>query len=104
LTIKLGHRLRITFVLSLLRSSLVSVANAVAAQSAREGQYLKHLVVPAFGKPDAAADLVRREMGGRFLTVTPVDEGQQGCIRLLTDRGRVLSAWTNRHGRLRSAR
>jgi hypothetical protein len=62
------------------------------------------LVRPPGITMDQAANMVRRETGGRVLSASPVERGgQRGYeIRVLVDGKRVKNVFVDAHGRIRS--
>ncbi len=55
--------------------------------------------------PESAADVARRETGGRVLSVTPLEGGHRGFrVRLLLDGGRVTTVLVGPGGGVRPQR
>lgn len=84
----------------LLALSLCSATGATAAQPVEPSYYSR----PSGISLEQAADMIRRETGGRVLSATPVDKnGQRGyTVRVLVDGKRVKQYYVDAEGRVSS--
>ncbi|MCY4565579.1 MAG: hypothetical protein OXE40_14035 [Gammaproteobacteria bacterium] len=80
-------------------------AGPAVVWSAEKAPAAKRLDTRHLMTPESAAGVARRETGGRVLSVTPLDGGQQGYrIRLLLDGGRVTTVLVDPRGGIRRQR
>jgi len=75
------------------------LGSSSAAWSADQASAVKRLTAQPGPIPEAAANIARRETGGRVLSLTPIKGGQEGYrIRLLLDGGRVVTVVVDAQG------
>lgn len=79
--------------------------NPSATWGAEQQPIAKRLAVQARANSEKVVDIVRRETGGRVLSVTPLEGGKYSYrIRLLLDGGRVTTVLVDSKGRIRKQR
>lgn len=89
----------------ILLTLLAPFINPPVATGAERASVAKRLVAAPWATPEMAADIARRETGGRVLSVTPLERGQRGYrIRLLLDGGRVTTILVDSQGGVRRPR
>lgn len=72
------------------------------ARAAEKDPAAKQLIARPAMTAESAAGVARRETGGRVLSVTPLEGGQQGWrVRLLLDGGRVTTVLVDPRGGVR---
>ena len=85
--------------------ALAASGGPPTALGAEQAPVAKRLVAQPWAIPETAADIARREIGGRVLSVTPLEGGQRGYrVRLLLDGGRVTTILVDPKGRVRTTR
>ncbi len=85
--------------------ALAAAANPPVALSAEQASTAKRLAAQPWSTLESAADIVRRETGGRVLSVTPLEGGHRGYrVRVLLDGGRVTTILVDPQGSSRRPR
>ena len=89
----------------LVLAMLAACGGPPSAWGAEKAPVAKRLVAQPLVTPESAASAARRETGGRVLSVTPLEGGQQGYrVRLLLDGGRVTTVLVGSRGGIRGQR